>query len=97
MSEFISGKEALIALVNDEDVEWFDEGLNQWVFIDMSHHYNRKFRLKPQTITINGVDIDKPKLISSADCESLSIHFNNQEERNIFLNALHNRAFQNEN
>ena len=60
MSELISGKEALIALSNNQEVEYFDEKLGEWVYMDMAHHFKRKFRLKPRTITINGVEyIDK--------------------------------------
>ena len=60
MSELISGKEALIALANDQEVEYFDEKLGEWVYMDMTHHFKRDFRLKPRTITINGVGyIDK--------------------------------------
>ena len=55
MSELISGKEALIALANDQEVEYFDEKLGEWVYMDMTHHFKRDFRLKPRTITINGI------------------------------------------
>ena len=54
MSELISGKEALIALANNQEVEYFDEKLGEWVYMDMTHHFKRDFRLKPRTITING-------------------------------------------
>ena len=57
MSNLISGKEALIALANDRDVEYLDENLNEWVCMDMVHHFKRKFRLKPRTITINGIEV----------------------------------------
>ena len=60
MSELISGKEALIALANDQEVEYFDEKLGEWVYMDITHHFKRDFRLKPRTISINGVEyIDK--------------------------------------
>ena len=60
MSELISGKEALIALANGQEVEYFDEKLGEWVYMDITHHFKRDFRLKPRTITINGVEyIDK--------------------------------------
>lgn len=55
--KLISGKEALIALANDRDVEYLDENLNEWVCMDMAHHFKRKFRLKPRTITINGIGV----------------------------------------
>ena len=60
MSELISGKEALIALANDRDVEYIKEKLNEWVCMDMAHHFKRKFRLKPRTITINGIEVPAP-------------------------------------
>lgn len=58
--KLISGKEALIALANDRDVEYLDENLNEWVCMDMAHHFKRKFRLKPRTITINGIEMPAP-------------------------------------
>ena len=66
MSELISGKEALIALANGEEVE-FKDGMEKWE--NIKHHMNldlsmfltapewMKFRLKPRTITINGIEI----------------------------------------
>ena len=60
MSELISGKEALIALANDQEVEYFDEKLGEWVYMDITHHFKRDFRLKPRTITINGIEIPAP-------------------------------------
>ena len=60
MSELISGKEALIALANDQEVEYFDEKLGEWVYMDMTHHFKRDFRLKPRTITINGIEVPAP-------------------------------------
>ena len=55
--KLISGKEALIALADDRDVEYLDENLNEWVCMDMAHHFKRKFRLKPRTILINGIEV----------------------------------------
>jgi hypothetical protein len=60
MSELISGKDALIALANDRDVDYLDENLNEWVCMDMAHHFKRKFRLKPRTITLNGIEVPAP-------------------------------------
>ena len=57
MSKLISGKEALIALANGEDVEYFDEKLGEWVYMDITHHFKRDFRLKPRTITINNIEV----------------------------------------
>ena len=65
MSELISGKEALIALANGEEVEckndvtgidWSDAtGLLVRSFFDPTHMWG--FRLKPRTITINGIEV----------------------------------------
>ena len=60
MSKLISGKEALIALANDQEVEYFDEKLGEWVYMDITHHFKRDFRLKPRTITINGIEAPTP-------------------------------------
>ena len=60
MSRSISGKKALIALANDQEVEYFDEKLGEWVCMDMAHHFKRKFRLKPRIITINGIEVPAP-------------------------------------
>lgn len=69
MSKLISGKEALIALANGEDVqgnigfEWLDISVDQKLsiksFITETNDYGVavKFRLKPRTITINGIEV----------------------------------------
>lgn len=74
MSNLISGKEALIALANGEEVEvkhpndkWYENwgSLNNSggkfflaYLLDESCDY--RFRLKPQTITINGIEVPAP-------------------------------------
>jgi len=68
MSELISGKEALIALANGDEVEcsnsitgmdWCDAtGLLVKSFFDATHMW--EFRLKPRTITINGIEVPAP-------------------------------------
>lgn len=66
MSELISGKEALMALANGEDVQftmndstsWYDSSKNLAVFKFLTDEY--KFRLKPKTITINGIEVPAP-------------------------------------
>ena len=65
MSKLISGKEALIALANGEEVEckndvtgmdWSDAtGLLVRSFFDPTHMWG--FRLKPRTILINGIEV----------------------------------------
>ena len=70
MSELISGKEALIALANGEEVEYFDtretfksigwtdaKGMQAWLFIQSTDGLY-KFRIKPRTI--NEVDVPTP-------------------------------------
>ena len=78
MSELISGKDALIALANDQEVEYFDEKLGEWVYMDMTHHFKRDFRLKPRTITINGVELNQ--------CYSVAIDFTKNEVKVEFKN-----------
>ena len=65
MSELISGKEALIALANGEEVQlqvlgdmnWHDS--TQWTVGELLC-FKGKFRLKPHTITINGIEVPAP-------------------------------------
>ena len=76
MSELISGKEALIALANGDCVqkrssEWVD---GRWMEITSIEPFNLncflrgvnrngekiEFRLKPRTITINGIEVPAP-------------------------------------
>lgn len=67
MSNLISGKEALIALANGEEVEWANDGTNWYpiakntakicYFFDDSHGWI--FRLAPQTIKIT-IEVPKP-------------------------------------
>ena len=69
MNKLISGKEALIALANGEEVEFKDSvdkwknikrcmGLNLSMFLNTP--YWMKFRLKPHTISINGIEVPAP-------------------------------------
>ena len=69
MSELISGKDALIALANGEEVE-FKDGMEKWE--NIKHHMNldlsmfltapewMKFRLKPRTIIIGNIEVPAP-------------------------------------
>ena len=66
MSELISGKEALIALANGEEVERraYEK---DWINANNKHNPLRlffddsfQFRLKPRTITINGIEVPAP-------------------------------------
>src|SRR5690606_11667515 len=64
MSELISKKQAATAFIDGEDVEFMDQ-TGQWrtifdntvlrVFIDRT-----QFRLKPRTITLNGIEVPAP-------------------------------------
>lgn len=66
MSELISGKEALIAWYDGEEIEvkhkstgWYkfnDHNFGIGVFKSNEH----QFRLKPRTITINGIEVPAP-------------------------------------
>ena len=72
MSELISGKEALIALANGEDVQlrnlkdnWYKEWTDYssfkfktWIgFFIEGESIGYEFRLKPKTITLNGIEV----------------------------------------
>ena len=58
--KLISGKEALIALANGEEVEFFYrdawDSIGEMIVIDHFTNDKFKFRLKPRTITINGIE-----------------------------------------
>ena len=64
MSKLISGKEALIALANGEDVEYYKHewmDVNRLSVRDLTSSDNMyKFRLKPRTITLNGIEVPAP-------------------------------------
>lgn len=61
----MTGKEALIALANGEEVqikcvkddEWYDSTL--WTVGELLR-WQGEFRLKPRTITINGIEVPAP-------------------------------------
>ncbi len=67
MSKLISGKEAFMAHLDGESVQWRDRNYdwNDWSEHTswcsealLSSHY--QFRLKPRTITINGIEVPAP-------------------------------------
>ena len=74
MSKLISGKEALIALANGEEVEYWCETdpsiQKRWTPIKSLSEYKLsyfledkprfEFRLKPRTISINGIEVPAP-------------------------------------
>ncbi len=62
--ELISGKEALIALANGVEVEFFYHAawysIGEMIVIDHFISDKFKFRLKPHIITINGIEVPAP-------------------------------------
>ena len=66
MSELISGKEALIALANGGDIEWRHPERDWFKAPQCSMRTQDffsgayQFRLKPRTITINGIEVPAP-------------------------------------
>ena len=71
MSELISGKEALIALANGEEVQYVSSGMaatKYWSDSENTKNFtihdfysgSWAFRLKPRTITINGIKVPAP-------------------------------------
>lgn len=64
MTNPISGKEALIALANGEDLQWRDGDFQQWNdvndYLRLGIFNDCEFRLKPRTITINGIEVPAP-------------------------------------
>ena len=69
--KLISGKEALIALANGEEVEFFYrdvwDSIGEMIVIDHFMSDKFKFRLKPSTITINGIEVPAPFEPKSGD------------------------------
>ena len=69
MTNLISGKEALIALANDQDVEYMDTS-NNFKSLGWSNAFGLgtnlffsdrlKFRFAPRTILINGIEVPAP-------------------------------------
>ena len=64
MSNLISGKEAKLAWANNKEIEYMP--LNKWNLLGGSTPlsiFDRddvKFRLKPRTITLNGIEVPAP-------------------------------------
>ena len=66
MTNLISGKEALIAIANGEEVEFKCGGMS-WTNLDATQQpleilidKNVSFRLKSKTIMLNGIEVPKP-------------------------------------
>ena len=64
MTNLISGKEALIALANGESVEFLNNGdwgdVGEMIILNHFTQDSFKFRLKPRTITLNGIEVPAP-------------------------------------
>lgn len=64
--KLISGKEALIAWANKIPIEYTSDALGEWFDVNNSNtlgifeRSDFKFRLKPRTITINGIEVPAP-------------------------------------
>ena len=86
MSELISGKEALIAICDGIDVEHRMVGVSEfggnpktkYLLLDNFLNGRFEFRLKPRTITINGVELNQ--------CYSVAIDYTRNEVKVEFKN-----------
>lgn len=66
----ISGKEAKLAWANGEELEYYKDGLG-WIELRGGNRLDifdnfYEFRLKPRTITINGIEVPAPLKQKSA-------------------------------
>ena len=84
MSELISGKEALIALANGGDIEWRHPERDWFKAPQCSMRTQDffsgayQFRLKPRTITINGIEVPAPfEPCAEDDCRAYVIDTRN--------------------
>lgn len=80
-SGLISGADALRALADGQLVQWmtgdeFQDVTDEWQIREFSHP-SFKFRLKPRTITLNGIEISSN---IKASPDSNSILFDSQED-----------------
>lgn len=94
----MNGKEAKLAWANGEEVEYSGKHFD-WVDINGGNtlavfdDINFKFRLKPKTININGVDSPKPKVARYKDDGlSMELVFESNEEMKTFLNLVLNKG-----
>ena len=104
MSKLISGKEALIALANGEDVQlrnlkdnWYKEWTDYnsfkfktWIgFFIEGESSGYEFRLKPRTITINGVELNQCYSVAIDSTElKVSVVLRNKEDTCVLYNLL---------
>ena len=97
MSKLISGKEALIALANGEDVEY--RNANGWsiltsMAVNLILNDNFVFRLKPRTITINGIEIPAPFKPKDGDTVFVPSNFIQQGYLECKYPTFENHVFQ---
>ena len=91
MSNLISGKEAKLAWANDENIEYMGDDFH-WVDIDQFNtlkvfdRIDFKFRIKPKTVNLNGVDVG---LLVSSEWQSgnpnkVILEFKSEDEARYF-------------
>ena len=99
MSELISGKEALIALANGAEVEYktTDNAGSKWhqakmLTVNTIMNFDDAcilFRLKPRTITINGVELNQCYSVAIDSTElKVSVVLRNKEDTCVLYNLL---------
>lgn len=96
MSKLITGKEALIALANGKEVLYIANGYEDkpngsWgnaKEVEVEDFLNNawSFKLKPQTITINDIEVPKPRSIGwgNSNRNKVEIEFDSEDEAHEF-------------
>lgn len=101
MSEWISGKEAAIAYLNGKDVLHVAKAFvntNKWAYcdgmaIDDFKNDEWAFKIKPETITINGIDVDsRTQIAICGTSKTIEISFANMDDLNELYNSMFNRV-----
>ena len=93
MSNLISGKDALVALANGEEVEicclgddkWHN--VKQWTVGEILR-WSGCFRLKPRTITLNGIEVPTVRFVAHSGGTSVRIACYSIEDAKIINDAL---------
>jgi len=80
----LTGKEALIALANGEEVEYKTKEGGWHPIPELLDSI--KMRTKPRTITINGIELPKPSFTchSTSNSNIIEIGFNTEQEARDF-------------
>lgn len=95
--KLISGKDALIALANGEIVEYSVAGKNEWYdkILNIIPYYfvgngvgQFDFRLKPRTISLNGIEVPAPFLPEEGE---LFYHVSPEYEKGYAVSTAHER------